>query len=373
MQKPSILVNTFIFFPLLSFFLNGCQQVKEQDHFTITGKLSNLKDSLIYLQYLYKDSVIQDSAKIKNGSFTFHGKVAEPSWAMIYLPEYKGACQLFIENAEMDVHGNADSLENLTMTGSPSENEYVSYTTSRKPITKEIRQASMDYETAKSKNDERTATALEKKIKELDDKNWEAIKKFITANPKSHVSISVLGGWTYSKDYNELFQLYSGLDTSIQHSYAGMRTIKNLNKLKNVSVGSEAMDFTKNDTNGKPVKLSDFRGKWVLVDFWASWCGPCRAENPNVLKNYNAYKEKGFTVFGVSLDDSASKWKKAIAEDKMPWTQVCSFEGWKDPVSQEYAVEGIPSNFLISPQGIILARNLRGEALDNKLQEVIGK
>ncbi len=130
-------------------------------------------------------------------------------------------------------------------------------------------------------------------------------------------------------------------------------------------------DFTQADPAGKPFKSAALRGKYVLVDFWASWCGPCRAENPNVLKAYNAYKGKNFTVLGVSLDDKADRWKKAIEEDGMPWQQVSDLKGWKNEVSNYYGIHGIPSNFLIDPQGNILAKDLRGVALQRKLAEVI--
>ncbi len=368
-------IKTIIFFLLLGNFFSGCQQQKKPDHFTINGKLSNLKDTIIYMMYTYRDSSRVDSAVVKNGSFTFHGKLTEPSAAMIFLPGYKGggAGWAYIENGEMSLSGNADSINDISLSGSAAQDQDVLYKESTKSINKEIKQAIADYETAKNNNDLHTQIALNKKIEGLEEQKWQATKKFIRENPKSYVGTSLLGGWAFKKDYNSLFQLYSILDTSIQHSYAGNRLSKSLEKLKKIGIGSTAEDFVKNDLNGKPVKLSGYRGKWVLLDFWASWCGPCRAENPNVLKNYNAYKEKGFTVLGVSLDDSAPKWKKAVEEDKMPWAQVCSFEGWKDPVSREYDVAGIPANFLISPQGIVLARDLRDEELGRKLQLLIGE
>jgi peroxiredoxin len=131
-----------------------------------------------------------------------------------------------------------------------------------------------------------------------------------------------------------------------------------------------AMDFTQNDTLGNPVSLSSFKGKYVLIDFWASWCGPCRQENPNVVKAFNNYKDKGFTVLGVSLDqpNAKDKWMKAIHDDNLTWTQVSDLKFWGNAVAVQYGIQAIPQNFLIDPQGKIIGKNLRGEALNKKLE-----
>jgi peroxiredoxin len=132
-----------------------------------------------------------------------------------------------------------------------------------------------------------------------------------------------------------------------------------------------APDFTMNDTTGNPVSLSSFRGKYVLVDFWASWCGPCRAENPNVVKAYNEYKGKNFTILGVSLDKTKDAWEKAIKDDHLAWNQVSDLQYWDNAAAKLYGVQAIPANFLIGPDGKIVAKNLRGDALENELSKIL--
>ncbi len=131
------------------------------------------------------------------------------------------------------------------------------------------------------------------------------------------------------------------------------------------------MDFTQNDVNEKPVSLSSLRGKYVLVDFWASWCGPCRQENPNVVKAFNQYKDKGFTVLGVSLDQKKEPWLKAIEKDQLTWTHVSDLKYWQNEVAVQYGINAIPASFLLDPNGRIIGKNLRGEALTKKLAELM--
>lgn len=163
------------------------------------------------------------------------------------------------------------------------------------------------------------------------------------------------------------------LSEEVRNSEVGKGLASNIAYYKVGAVGTEAMDFTQNDVDGKPVKLSSFKGKYVLLDFWASWCKPCRMENPNVVKVYNQFKDKNFTVVGVSLDQSKDAWIKAIQADKLTWNHVSDLQQWNNAVAQMYHIQSIPGNFLIDPTGKIIARDLRGEQLAKKLSEVIGE
>src|SRR6185295_17840051 len=196
------------------------------------------------------------------------------------------------------------------------------------------------------------------------------IDEFVKAKPKSAVTPFVL--FVTANMYDDpmlLEKRYNAMDT-VTKTYTISKNLYSYIQYNKVgAVGTSALDFTQPDTTGTPVTLSSFHGKYVLVDFWASWCGPCRAENPNVVENFNQFKEKNFTVLGVSLDrpGQKEKWMKAIHDDQLEWTHVSDLKFWDNAVAKQYGIEAIPQNYLLDPQGKIIAKGIRGEELEKKL------
>lgn len=364
-MKKSIILVCFAFLALYS-----CQQAPKTG-FTVNGDIQGLKDPYVYFQYRGADSTHFDSSAVTNGKFTFNGQVTNPEMAVIFLKDNKGYVQFFLENADIHITGVADSLNKATITGSKSQDEYVAYNSSVKNITGQERALYQQYDSAHNNNDTAAIARIGNQIDALDSQLNKQTIVFITNHPKSFVSLNQLQQLTYSTPYVELNKLFTGLDTAVQNSAMGKKLGKHLEIMAKTAVGQPALAFTQNDVNGKPVSLSDFKGKYVLVDFWASWCGPCRAENPNVVKAYNQYKNKNFAILGVSLDQDSTAWTKAIAQDHLTWTEVSDLQGWKNAAAQEYGVNAIPANYLVDPNGVIIAHNLRGNALENKLAEVL--
>lgn len=334
---------------------------------TITAEISGLKDSVVYISLPVADSAKTDTVAVKDGKFSWTGNVTEPQ--KVYLMFPTRYVEVFLEPAEIRIAGNADSLSDLRVTGSASHDEYVAYQQTEKGIDDEMQKLYANYDEIKD-NDSAMAE-LEAKSQVLRKQRRQQMVQYIAGHPKSPVSVSLLADMAVMGEYKQLDSLYKLLDPAAQQTGTGGRVGKRIATLKKSAVGEPFIDFSLPDTEGKTVKFSDFKGKYVLLDFWASWCGPCRAENPNVLKAFNAYKDKNFTVVGVSLDDDGDKWKKAIAEDGMPWIQLSDLKGFRNVVAQEYGIQAIPSTFLVSPEGVIVAKDLRGQALHKKLAELL--
>ncbi|GEP89752.1 Peroxiredoxin [Chitinophaga terrae (ex Kim and Jung 2007)] len=333
----------------------------------ISADLAGLKDSVVHIMIPVADSSKTDTVPVTNGHFTWTGEMTEPQ--KIYIGTSTRFIELFMGNNDVQVKGNIDSIENLQITGSPTQDEVAAFNRSIKDITDKMDTLFAHYEEAK-KNDS-TMALLEKTLDDLREQRKDRTVTYIRTHPESPVSVSMLSDMAVMGEYAPLDSTYRLLASSARESAAGKRVANRLAVLKRSAIGQPVIDFMQNDVDGKPVKISDFKGKYVLLDFWASWCGPCRAENPNVLKAYNTFKDKNFIVVGVSLDDNADKWKAAIKEDGMPWIQLSDLKGWRNAVAQEYGIQGIPYSLLIDPNGIIIAKELRGTKLHEKLASLL--
>ncbi|WP_298709628.1 TlpA disulfide reductase family protein [Chitinophaga sp.] len=334
---------------------------------TITAEITGLKDSVVYLSLPVADSAKTDTIPVKDGKFSWSGEVAGPE--KVYLMFPNRFVELLLDKGDIKINGHADSLSDLRVTGSAAHDEYVAYQQSEKGINDQMEQLYSNY--SEIKDNDSAMAVLEAKSTDLRKQRRALMNGYIATHPKSPVSVSLLADMAVMGEYKQLDSMYKLLDPVAQQSPNGKRVGDRIAILKKSAIGEPIIDFTLPDVSGKDVKFSEFKGKYVLLDFWASWCGPCRAENPNVLKAFNAYKDKNFTVVGVSLDDDGEKWKKAIAEDGMPWIQLSDLKGFRNTVAQEYGIQAIPSTFLISPDGIIVAKDLRGAALHNKLAELL--
>lgn len=350
-------------------------EAKKDSTYTVTGKISGIDSGWVYLLNRESGADAPDSAAVKNGSFVFKGKAGEPQFCLLGIPnngkkEYR--LGFFVSPGDIHITGRKDSIDNANVTGSTAQDEYKSFDASRKSLNDEESKLDQLYMVARDKKDTKTTDSLEKVYQVYEKKDKDFVKSYIKHNPSSYIgAFEAYQNFSYNPDVTELDSVYNGFDSTVKQSYFGKKLKSTLDIAKQTAVGNAAPEFAQNDANGKPISLSSFKGKYVLVDFWASWCGPCRAENPAVVKAYQKFHPKGFEILGVSLDQKKDKWQEAIKKDKLSWTQVSDLQGWKNSAAALYGVQGIPMNFLLDKKGKIIGKGLRGEDLEKKLQEVI--
>ncbi len=343
--------------------------------FLLTGNVKGLDSGWVYLYHPERDQQVPDSAKVVNGSFEFKGNAAEPEFVLLGYDQNgqkRFPLGFFLEGGKIALQGSVDSLYNADITGSAAQEDLTKFNALRKPLEEKQKQLYEAYQVAAMSGDRQKAGDIQKQYESLEEESKAVVAKFVKENPASYVSAFQLAqNFAYDVVPNQLEPLYNVLADNIKASHFGKAVKESLDAAKTTAVGSMAPDFTLNDVNGKPVSLAAYKGKYTLVDFWASWCGPCRQENPTVVKAYNTYKSKGFDILGVSLDEKKDKWEQAIQQDKLTWTHVSDLKGWESDVATLYGIKAIPMNYLLDKDGKIIARSLRGEDLIKKLGEIL--
>lgn len=360
--------------------LASCSE--NQRKFTVSGHLDNMPVQTVYLEELnVNDIVILDSSTTKeNGDFELTGKNAEIGLYRLRF-QYNKFMLLSIDKGLVKLVGNWSDIEKSKVEGSPSSSSLLNFLDEVRNNMRDFNTLGIVLDSMKARGDDSALAIAKDQVVQKNISFTRFIEQYADTTqflPNAIFAVRMLNP-AVEKDYINVFVQNLGArfhNAKLAKDYIAKYNETNSNKVQaqgnsSITEGSMAPEISLPTVSGEQVMLSSFKGKYVLVDFWASWCRPCRMENPNVVAAYNKYKDKNFTVLGVSLDDDKDKWQEAIAKDGLTWTHISDLKGWESVAARTYGIESIPSNVLVGPDGKVIARDLRGEALEEKLAEVI--
>lgn len=360
----------FIVFVMLIFFF-ACDQ--QQRGYEIEVNLEGAEGQILLEKREGSAWIPVDTARITDGVAVLTGEVDYPADYYLSVAGQQEKTMVFVENEQITVSGNADSLGSVQITGSKTHDEYNQVNQQIREIGEEYMTLYQQARSAGAAGDTAKATQLMDKVNELYNRTATLQKEFIESHPSSYATPHFLSRIHHGLELEELEQLINSLDDNLHQVTTIVSLKERIDKLKTVAVGQIAPDFIMNDPEGNPVSFSDIyaQNEYTLLDFWASWCGPCRRENPNVVAVYQEFNEKGFGVFGVSLDRDKESWLNAIEDDQLTWPHVSDLAYWNNAAARLYAVNSIPSSLIVDKDGKIVAKDKRGDALRETVSELL--
>ncbi|MFC6095315.1 redoxin domain-containing protein [Flavobacterium qiangtangense] len=361
---------------------------KTDNEYTITGTATGFENGQkIILQTADSVAIGKmnpiDTIKVENGKFEFKGVAGEPEVSGLLI-EGKGNIDLILEGGTIAVALDKDTIRNSKVTGTYNNDELTQYKKDIAVTQKQIQSKAMAFQQANMKKFQDAQAAKDTVVINALVKENQAIMKpmgdqnytYAESHPKAFLSVILVEGFLYSPDpdFARIKKIYNSFTSELKNTRHGKVIKQKLDAHDSVEVGKIAPDFSAKSPEGKTISLKEAKGKVTIVDFWASWCVPCREENPNVVALYNEFHDKGLNIIGISLDNPKddAKWKAAIAQDKLTWTQISNLQGWQDPIVKKYNVTAIPATFLLDASGKIVAKNLQGEELKAKVKELLG-
>ena len=367
--------------------LISCNKAGENEYI-VTGTIKGIADGkTVILEVQDETGQLKpiDTVKIEKGKFTFKGNAKEPDMHLINIETVEGKIPFILENGDIEMIINKDSINITQVTGTYNNEELNSYKEKGAAIQKKMMKFQKDntavMQAAQQKQDTVAMNKLRNAYSKFQDEFSTQSDSYVSSHPKAFISALIIEGMfnQMAPDIAKITKFYNSLDKSVKATKHGKKIKKNLDELSKpvavtapIDIESMAPEFSAPNPEGKIVSLNESKGKYTIIDFWASWCKPCRQENPNMVALYKDFHAKGLNIVSVSLDEKSEEWKKAIASDKLTWTNISNLKNFEDPIAVQYGIKLIPSTFIIDATGKVVAKDLRGAELKAKIAQLLG-
>ncbi|MEE1900125.1 redoxin domain-containing protein [Flavobacterium rakeshii] len=382
-------MKKFLLFASVAALAVSCNDSLKENEFLVSGTIDTIYNGKqVFLREAPKErnapGVSLDTAVVENGKFTFKGMTETPQERFLFIEgeEQNAPIRFFAEEGNIAVNVNKDTIYNSKVSGTFNNDVLAKYNKLNNEVSKKGQELSQEYTKASQEQDENAIKKIEEEFETFSDQMYTKFKTFIEENPTAEISIQAFPSLLRSQNatYEELQSVFDKLSQSSKDSDLGKKISEYLEKKKEAdnaksatSVGKQVPDFAAPTPDGKMLSIKEAMGKVTIIDLWASWCGPCRKENPNVVAMYNELHGKGLNIIGVSLDQDGDKWKQAIAADKLTWQHISNLKGWDEPIAKQFGVNSIPATVILDANGVIVARDLRGDELKAKVEELLAK